>query len=113
MRDVELRGYVHQRSRGVGNNEKAKIEEWLTTRWTVRKLRFPMTTLIAPVTPLSTLSICYRALFAADAMTRATKSALIEAERLLSHVEVFAKLIRAVLTQHNFHSTNRTKDSMT
>lgn len=41
-----------------------------------KKLGFPMTTLIAPVIPLSTLSICYRALFAADAMTRATKSSM-------------------------------------
>lgn len=31
-----------------------------------KKLGFPMTALIIPVTPLSMLSICYRALFAAD-----------------------------------------------
>jgi len=63
-----------------------------------KKLGFPMTTLIAPVTPLLTLSIYYRVLSAADDLCYGEFDALTEAERLLSHVEVFAKLICAVLT---------------
>lgn len=64
-----------------------------------KKLGFPMTILIAPVTPLSTLSICYPALSTADdsCYIYGELDALTEAERLLSHVEVFAKLTRAVL----------------
>lgn len=78
-----------------------------------KKLGFPMTTLIAPVTPLSTLSICYPALFGAD--DSCYQDALIEAEKLLSHVEVFAKLTRAVsiiYNLHNFHCTNSMKNSI-
>lgn len=62
-----------------------------------KKLGFPMTTLIASVTPLSTLSICYRALSAADDLCYGEFDALTEAEKLLSHVEIFAKLIRRAI----------------
>jgi len=62
-----------------------------------KKLGSPTTTLIAPVTPLL-FSIYYRVLSAADDLYYGEFDALTEAERLFSHVEVFAKLIRVVLT---------------